>query len=191
VTGIAGDYHSTLAEICRRIRRPKLILFLGSSLGNYDTAAAVNLLGAISDSMSPEDALLLGTDLLKDPSRLEAAYDDDAGVTAAFNKNLLVRINRELGGNFHLDAFDHEARFHRGLSRVEMHLVSRTRQRVEILDANLTVTFEAGESIHTESSHKYDVRSLGHLARAADFVEAAAWTDVRGDFRVQRWTCKG
>ena len=187
VTGVTGDYRSSLAEICVRIRRPKLVLFLGSSLGNYDTAAAVELLSAIRDLMTPEDALLLGTDLVKEAARLESAYDDAAGVTAAFNKNLLVRINRELGGNFSLDAFDHEARFNTHLRRVEMHLVSRVRQSVEVPGANLTVGFESGESIHTENSHKYDAGSLDQLAQAAHFTEEAAWTDARGDFRVQRW----
>jgi dimethylhistidine N-methyltransferase len=187
VTGVAGDYRSSLSDLCARIRRPKLVLFLGSSLGNYDTPAAMELLRAIGEVLTPDDALLLGTDLLKEPARLESAYDDAAGVTAAFNKNLLVRINRELGGEFSLDAFDHEARFNAGLGRVEMHLVSRVRQRVEIPRANLSIAFEPGESIHTENSHKYDLRSLEHLARGANLIEDAAWTDERGDFRVQRW----
>ena len=187
VTGVTGDYRSSLAEICKRIRRPKLILFLGSSIGNYDANSARELLGGISDSMTPDDAFLLGTDLIKDPARLEAAYDDSAGVTAAFNKNLLRRINRELGGNFHLDAFDHEARFNARQSRVESHLVASSRQCVEIPAAKLSVVFEAGESIHAESSHKFDSQSLAELAAATGFVEDAAWTDDQDDFRVQRW----
>jgi len=187
VTGVPGDYRSSLAEICERIRRPKLILFLGSSLGNYDAASARELLGDVSDCMTPDDAFLLGTDLIKDPSRLESAYDDSTGVTAAFNKNLLARINRELGGDFHLDAFDHEARFRADLGRVEMHLVSRIRQRVAIPGARLSVQFEPGESIHTENSHKYDPPSLANLAASSGFAEEAAWTDDQGDFRVQRW----
>ncbi len=190
VTGVAGDYRSSLAEICGRIRRPKLILFLGSSLGNYDTAAADLLLGEISDLMAPEDALLLGTDLIKKVSRLEAAYDDAAGVTAAFNKNLLIRINRELGGNFDLDRFDHKARFNTCLSRVEMHLVSTSRQRVDVPASELSILFNEGESIHTENSHKYDTTVLKRLASAAGLREDGAWTDERGDFRVQRWKCK-
>jgi dimethylhistidine N-methyltransferase len=187
VTGVVGDYRSSLAEICGRIQGPKLILFLGSSLGNYDTDSAEELLGDVSALMSPDDALVLGTDLLKAPSRLEAAYDDSAGVTAAFNKNLLTRINRELGGSFDLAAFEHQARFNARFRRVEMHLVACSRQCVEIPAANLSVVFEAGESIHTENSHKYDVQSLGSLATASGCIEEAAWTDDRGDFRVQRW----
>ncbi len=187
VTGYAGDYHAALEEIARRIQRPKCVLFLGSSLGNYEDDQAASLLAHVARSMGPEDRLLLGTDLIKDRSTLESAYDDAQGVTAAFNRNLLVRINRELGGDFALDAFRHEARFCEDRERVEMHLVSLRDQAVSIPGADLAVSFARGESIHTENSHKYPIAGLARLATRAGFVEEASWTDAHGRFRVQRW----
>jgi uncharacterized SAM-dependent methyltransferase len=137
--------------------------------------------------MQPADRLLLGTDLAKDRAILEPAYDDAQGITAAFNRNLLARINRELDADFDLDAFSHLARYNRILGRMEMHLVSRRRQTVRVSGADLTATFSAGETIHTENSHKYTIAGLQELAANAGFVEDAAWTDERGWFRVQRW----
>jgi len=187
VTGYAADYRHALAALAGRFDRPKLIVFLGSSLGNYEPGAAVELLAAIARGMGPADRLLLGTDLVKDPAVLEAAYDDARGVTAEFNRNLLARVNRELGADFDLDGFAHEARFRADLARVEMHLVSRIDQVVGVPGAGLVAGFRAGESIHTESSHKYTIEALGDLARRSGFAEEAAWTDRRGYFRVQCW----
>ena len=188
VTGVVGDYRTGLADLFARVRLPKLVVFLGSSLGNYETPAAVALLADLAGRMSGEDRLLLGTDLVKEPAVLEAAYDDAQGVTAAFNKNLLHRINRELGGDFRVDEFDHQARFSAAHARVEMRLVARSRQVVNVPGAGLAgVAFEAGESIHTENSHKYTRESLRSLARESGFAEEAAWADEAGRFRVQRW----
>jgi L-histidine N-alpha-methyltransferase len=187
VTGYAGDYLVALEEIARRIRKPKCIVFLGSSLGNYADAQALALLSHVAALMGPSDRLLLGTDLAKDRATLEAAYDDAQGVTAAFNRNLLVRINRELGGDFDPGSFAHEARYRDDLARVEMHLVSLHAQTVRIPAADLDVVFAAGESIHTENSHKYSLASLASLADRAGFAEEVAWTDTEGRFRVQRW----
>ncbi len=187
VTGYAANYRDALAGIARRFDRPKLFVFLGSSLGNYEVEDAVGLLGLLARSMGPADRLLLGTDLDKDPATLEAAYDDARRVTARFNLNILERINRELGGDFELDRFRHESRYNAGLRRVEMHLVSRADQEVAIPAAGLTVRLAAGESIHTENSHKYTPEMLQTLADRAGFEEEAAWTDRRGQFRVQRW----
>jgi dimethylhistidine N-methyltransferase len=187
VTGFAADYRVALARLAGRLRRPRLFVFLGSSLGNYEAREATELLRHVARAMEPGDALLLGTDLDKEPATLLAAYDDAQGVTARFNKNLLARINRELGGDFRLERFAHEARYNPDLRRVEMHLVSLDDQVVTIPGCRLSVRFRAGESIHTESSHKYTPESLAELADRAGLAEEAAWTDAEGRFRVQRW----
>jgi dimethylhistidine N-methyltransferase len=187
VTGFAANYRDALAGVVERFDRPKLFVFLGSSLGNYPTDEAVDLLSLLAGSMDPSDRLLLGTDLDKDPTVLEAAYDDAQGVTARFNLNLLQRINRELGGSFDLEGFEHQARYRADFRRVEMHLVSRTDQEVTIPGAGITVHFDRGESIHTENSHKYTPETLRDLAARSGFREQAAWTDPDGRFRVQLW----
>ncbi len=187
VTGLVGDYHAALSDIRTRVREPKLIVFLGSSLGNYEPDAAVALLTKIAGAMNPDDRLLLGTDLVKDPTVLERAYDDSQGVTARFNRNLLVRINREFRADFAIDCFRHRAIYRPELGRVEMHLVSRISQSVTIPGAGLKVAFEENESIHTENSHKYDPVGLAAMAERSGFVEETAWTDQKGWFRVQRW----
>jgi len=186
-TGYAANYRDALAVVVERFDRPKLFVFLGSSLGNYEVNDAVDLLAMLARGMDPSDRLLLGTDLDKDPALLEAAYDDAQGVTARFNLNLLTRINRELGGRFDLDQFRHEARYNAEIRRVEMHLVSLDDQDVFIPGAGLTAQFARGESIHTENSHKYTPELLRTLAGRAGFEEEAAWADPRGWFRVQRW----
>jgi len=187
VTGYVADYRRGLERIMSRASGPRLIVFLGSSLGNYDQQAAVELLSMIRQTMRPDDSLLLGTDLAKERSVLEAAYDDSRGVTAAFNLNLLRRINRELGADFAVDSFDHQATYDADRDRVEMHLVSAREQTVTIPAARTVVHFAAGETIHTESSHKYTPETLSDLKTAAGFVEDAAWIDDRGWFRLQRW----
>ena len=125
----------------------------------------------------PGDALLLGTDLKKPASVLVPAYDDPLGVTAAFNRNVLSRINRELGGGFDLREFRHLARWNEGEGRIEMHLESRRAQTVPIRSLNLEVRFEAGETIHTESSHKFDVEQVAALAAETGFAVARVWMD--------------
>lgn len=187
VTGYAADYRSALTRLAARIRRPKLFVFLGSSIGNYETNEAVALLSLISGLMTPADRLLLGTDLDKDRATLEAAYDDARGVSARFNLNILARINRDLGGDFAPGRFRHRATYNAAERRVEMRLESTARQVVRIPGAGLTVRFEPGETIHTENSHKYTTGSLADLARRSGLAEEAAWTDDRGLFRVQRW----
>ena len=187
VTGFAASYRDALDTVGDRFPGPKLFVFLGSSLGNYEADEAVDLLAQVARGMDPSDRLLLGTDLDKESTILEAAYDDAEGVTARFNLNILARINRELGGRFDLAQFDHRA-IHRGdRGRVELHLVSRCDQDVPIVGAGITARFASGESIHTESSHKYTEEILRSLAARAGFEEEAAWTDRRGWFRVQRW----
>lgn len=190
VTGYVADYWRGLERITAKASGPRLIVFLGSSLGNYDPVPAAELLAMIARTMRPADRLLLGTDLAKDRAVLEAAYDDRQGVTAAFNLNLLRRINRELGANFQVEAFTHRATYHPERGRVEMHLVSSRRQTVYLPVSGLSVPFAEGETIHTESSHKYTLETLAHLASTAGLVEEAAWTDRRGWFRLGRWAVR-
>jgi dimethylhistidine N-methyltransferase len=187
VTGYVADYRRGLERITAKAWGPRLIVFLGSSLGNYELDAASDLLAMIAGTMCSDDRFLLGTDLAKDRSILEAAYDDSQGVTAAFNLNLLGRINRELGADFQVQAFQHRATYQPERERVEMYLVSKRRQTVRLSAAGLTVGFAEGEPIHTESSHKYTPETLGKLANAAGLVEEAAWIDQQGWFRLQRW----
>ena len=161
-----------------------LAVFLGSNIGNFDRTEADAFLRGIRRMLRPGDGLLLGADLVKPAADLILAYDDPLGVTAAFNKNLLVRINRELGGAFDLDDFAHEARWNAAASRVEMHLVCRRAVRVPIADAAVSVTFEAGESIWTESSYKYTPERIRAQAERAGFDAAEQWMDGDAGFAV-------
>jgi dimethylhistidine N-methyltransferase len=154
-----------------------LVLFLGSNIGNFDPAAASALLAAIREALRAGDALLLGTDLVKPEGELVLAYDDPLGVTAAFNRNLLVRMNRELGADFDLSGFTHRAVWNAAASRVEMYLVSTATQRVRIPRAALEMTFADGEAIWTESSFKYRVEELTPVLGRAGFRVAAQWNE--------------
>ena len=181
VTPLVGDFRNpdrnTLAGDLRTI-----VLFLGSTIGNLDIDEAIAMLANLRAALKPGDALFLGADLRKPKPILEAAYDDPLGVTAAFNKNILGRINRELGANFDLATFEHRALWDEERGRIEMHLVSTIAQTVHIDALNLNVEFTAGESIHTENSHKYDAESLRALAARGGFEVAKMWTDSRGWF---------
>jgi dimethylhistidine N-methyltransferase len=157
-----------------------IVLFLGSSIGNLDLDTAVTMLASLRTLLAPGDALFLGADLQKPREILEPAYDDPLGVTAAFNLNVLARINRELGGEFDIRSFAHRAFYNEAAGRIEMHLLSRRAQTVRIGD--FTATFAEGESIHTENSHKYDEATLEALAARAGFRVARRWTDARGWF---------
>lgn len=159
-----------------------IVLFLGSTIGNLDPAAAIELLRDLHDGLQPGDGLFLGADLRKGRDVLEPAYDDPLGVTAAFNLNLLVRINRELGGHFALDTFRHRALYDAVQGRIEMHLVSTRAQRVRIDALDLEIAFDEGETIHTESSYKHDETSLAALAAGSGFKVERRWTDARGWF---------
>ena len=160
----------------------RLIALLGSNIGNFDPEAADDLMREIAGALAPGDACLLGVDLVKSEADLLDAYDDPLGVTAAFNLNLLARINRELGAGFDLRAFRHHARWNAEASRVEMHLVSDRAQRVAIPGAALEVRLAAGESIWTESSHKYTPEQLDTLGRRAGFATIARWVDDDAGF---------
>jgi L-histidine N-alpha-methyltransferase len=165
-----------------RARGRTVVLFLGSTIGNLDPQAAVAMLADLRSALAPGDALFLGADLRKSKTILEAAYDDALGVTAAFNLNVLARINRELGGQFDLSAFRHRAFYDATLGRVEMHLVSRRAQRVRIEALQLDVDFAKGETIHTESSYKHDATTLASLAFASGFAIERTWKDSEGRF---------
>lgn len=154
--------------------------FPGSTIGNFDPPAAVRFLQQARKLLGPGSRFLVGADLQKDPQRLIAAYDDAEGVTAAFNLNLLRRINRELGGDVDLAAFRHEARYDRERGRIEMHLVSLTDQQIRV--AGQRFDFAAGESIHTENSYKYTLASFAELARQGGWRSAAQWIDPEGLF---------
>jgi dimethylhistidine N-methyltransferase len=167
-------YESGLQEIARTGVRT-LVLFLGSNIGNFDRPGADEFLRSIRAALDPGDHLLIGADLVKPECELLLAYDDPLGVTAAFNRNLLVRINRELGGDFDIDAFGHRALWNRSESRVEMHLVSRRRQRVRVPSAHIDLTMQEGETIWTESSYKYEPDELATLVERAGFRPIERW----------------
>ena len=156
--------------------------FPGSTIGNFTRPEAVSFLRNARQTLD-NGPLLIGVDLVKDPAILHAAYNDAAGVTAAFNKNLLVRANRELDADFDADAFDHYAPYNPVAQRVEMYLVAKARQRVRL--AGETVTFAQGEAIHTEDSHKYTLESFRAVAAEAGYVQRKVWTDANALFSVQ------
>jgi L-histidine N-alpha-methyltransferase len=155
----------------------RLALFLGSNIGNFDPPGRAAFLAAVRSSLVRGDSLLLGADLVKPESDLLLAYDDPLGVTAAFNLNLLARINRELGGDFDLGRFTHLAVWNEERSRVEMHLRSDIRQRVIVRDANLAVVMEPGETIWTESSYKYRPAEIDSMLGRAGFRVRVQWID--------------
>jgi L-histidine N-alpha-methyltransferase len=178
LTAISAEYDAAIPHL-PRYRGPRLILFLGSNIGNMEDRGASAFLARVAAEMQARDRLLVGFDRLKDPRVIESAYNDSAGVTAAFNKNLLTRINRELMGEFDLAEFDHAAPFVAERRRVEMRLVSRRTQRVRVGALGSVFRFARGEFIHTENSHKYALASFEQLCRAAGLRVAELWTDRR------------
>lgn len=172
IIGHQATYANGLRRVAalRRGDAATLVLFLGSNIGNLDSPADEEFLASIRATLKPGDGLLLGADLVKPESELVLAYDDPLGVTAAFNKNLLVRINRELDGRFDLGTFEHRAIWNREARRVEMHLVSTRDQKVEIEGAGCTARFRRGEPIWTESSYKYETEGVLELGARAGFA---------------------
>ena len=163
--------------------------FPGSTIGNFEPHEGAAFLHNAARILGAGATLIIGVDLIKPAEILNAAYNDKDGVTAKFNLNLLVRINRELHGNFKLDTFEHHAFFNRERNRIEMHLASLKRQRVKV--AGECFEFRAGETIHTENSYKYSVESLGALARGVGWTPAGAWTDKRNYFSIQAFKLAG
>jgi len=181
VRPVAGDFEHDLDRLPPAKGR-RLLLFLGSTIGNFDPPACWRLLGELGRLLGPDGRLLLGVDLVKDRTVLEAAYNDAAGVTAAFNRNILSVINRGLDGDFHPDAFRHHAFYNDAASRIEMHLIAEGPQRVRLRRLDLVLDFEAGESIWTESSYKYTRASVASMLRASALAEEAWFTDGGGRF---------
>ena len=161
---------------------PMVVLLLGSNIGNFDAPAALAFLRRIRQVLCPGDLLLLGADLVKPVRDLQLAYDDPLGVTAAFNKNLLVRINQELGGTFDLASFDHRAAWNRDEQRIEMHLVSRVEQTATIAAADTSVSFLPGEHIWTESSYKYEPDQIERMGVETGFALRDQWIDEEARF---------
>ena len=173
IDGIVGDYDRHLARIPADRRR--LFAFLGGTIGNFEEAHATEFLGKVAAQMGPDDHLLLGTDLVKDRALLHAAYNDAAGLTAAFNKNVLAVINRELGGDFDLSSFEHLAFFSEERSRIEMHLRAMRPMRVKIAALEMQIDLAAGETIHTENSRKFSRSTVEELLREAG-LELMDWS---------------
>lgn len=182
IIAIAGEYHIGLRQLRTVATGPKLVLWLGSNIGNLERAEAAQFLQRVRDTMSSSDRVLVGIDLRKDRAVLESAYDDAHGVTARFNLNLLARINRELGAQFDLQAFRHRAVYNDDLGRIEMYLVSTRAQQVFVEGLGLSLSFAAGEAIHTENSYKYSLVEIEALARAAGLRLERQWFDAERRF---------
>ena len=182
IEAFAADYFAGLAELEKEQRGRTLALFLGSNISNFDPDEALKFLRALRQVLRAGDALLLGADLKKDKSVLEAAYNDALGVTAAFNLNVLARINRELGGTFDLRAFQHRAFYNEAVGRVEIYIESTREQTVAISQLEMEVQFHEGEQIHTENSYKYDLNDIARLAAATGFIHGRTWLDAQERF---------
>ena len=185
-----GTYEQGLAAVAPRLAEQSatLLLFLGSNIGNFDRAGSQALLAAVRDSLEPGALFLLGADLVKPRQDLLLAYDDPLGVTAAFNRNLLVRINRELGANFDLAAFAHRAIWNERERRAEMHLVSRRDQHVHLAAADVDVEFARDETIWTESSYKYSEDEIRRLGAERGFSMTSQWIDDEARFALTLFT---
>lgn len=181
---IEATYLHGIDEAMRERRREQraLLLFLGSTIGNFSRSEAALFLRRVRGRMRPGDHLLLGADLVKPRATLLRAYDDPAGVTAAFNRNILARINRELDGQFDLANFSHEARYNERYSRIEMHLRSRLAQKVWIGALDLAVPFAAGETIWTESSHKFRAEEIARMGERTGWRGVRQWLDCEWGF---------
>jgi dimethylhistidine N-methyltransferase len=185
------------ADICKPFELPeeakqapaRVGFFPGSTIGNFEPHEASAFLRNAATILGVGSKLIIGVDLIKPIEVLNAAYNDAGGVTAKFNLNLLTRINRELGGTFRLNMFEHHAFYNRERHRIEMHLASLKRQKVKV--AGETIDFRAGETIHTENSYKYSVESLAALARGVGWMPAGSWTDADKYFSIQAFAFTG
>jgi dimethylhistidine N-methyltransferase len=179
---IAADFTQSFRLPRSLERLARAGFFPGSTIGNFEPAPAAAFLRHVARMLGQGGILIVGVDLVKNPAILNAAYNDAAGVTAKFNLNLLARINRELGADFNLAGFSHQAFYDPERSRIEMHLVSRARQRVNV--CGRVIEFREAETIHTENSYKYTIDSFRTLARSAGWTAVDAWTDEDGYFSV-------
>ncbi len=193
VQPVCGDWVEGVREIARSRSgdHPLLLLFLGSSIGNLDREAIPGFFQSLKQHLRRGDFLLLGADLVKDPEIMLAAYDDPTGVTAAFNLNILGRINRELNAHFDLRAFAHEVHWNEEDRCIEMHLLSCRDQLVHIAALDITLRFRAGETIWTESSHKFSQAELNDYARLSGFTTLATWVDGEWPFAETLWRANG
>jgi uncharacterized SAM-dependent methyltransferase len=177
-----ATYSDGLRHAMAQMAGRTLVTFLGSNIGNFDPPGAAAFLHDVRASLNKKDALLVGIDLVKPGRRLLAAYADPLGVTAAFNRNLLVRINRELGASIDLEGFSHRACWNEAESRVEMHLLARSQQRISIPSGDTDICLDAGEAIWTESSYKYAPERISDLLQCAAFTPAKQWIDQQDGF---------
>lgn len=186
VLGFAYDYNHVFERINEIITEPKIIIFLGSSIGNYSSNNASNLLSKLSSNMNENDCILLGADLIKEIKVLENAYNDSEGITAQFNLNVLNMINRELDADFIIDNFEHKAFYNESENRIEMHIFSKINQSVRINAMQATVFFRRGETIHTENSYKYSKDSLSEICSKADLTITKQWFDSKEYFSLNK-----
>jgi len=184
ILAIAAEYGEGLHRMRSEKASNKLVLWLGSSIGNFTREGAVRFLSSLCAELSADDNILVGVDLRKQPQVIEAAYNDSEGVTEQFNKNILARINRELSANFDLDAFDHRATYEPTQGRVEIHLMSNRAQRIRIEDLDLDIHFAKNEIIHTENSYKYSLDEISTLAADAGMRVKRQWFDEQETFSV-------
>lgn len=184
VRGYVGDYFSILDTPHLQRAEKMLVMFMGSNIGNYEPAEATALLARVAALLKPGDGLLLGADLKKERRDLMLAYDDDAGVTAAFNKNLLARINRELQADFYVKGFDHVVEYEEATGGLHSYLAARSEQNVTIGQSGARVHFDAGERIHTESAYKYSLEGIADMASAAGLSVSRTWLDAQRRFSV-------
>jgi len=182
ITALASDYLTALKSLKDKSSHKKLIIFLGSSIGNFGPEDREDFLLRVRATLNPEDRLLIGMDLLKERALLEPAYDDPQGVTAEFNLNLLRRLNRELNADFRLATFRHRAFFNAEAKCIEMHLESLVSQTVEVANLNRSFSFVKGETIHTECSYKFSLEDIEEMAEQSCFEVARAWYDSRNWF---------
>lgn len=182
VLPVAADFTRPFSLPKEARLRPRVGFFPGSTIGNFEPAEAESFLRHAARILGAGAHLIVGVDLVKDRDVLRAAYNDADGITALFNLNLLRRINRELEGDFDLDRFEHRAVFNEQCSRIEMHLVSRTRQRVSV--CGRTIDFAPDETIHTECSYKYTLDTFADIARKTGWTPAKSWTDERNYFSI-------
>jgi dimethylhistidine N-methyltransferase len=182
VTALVGDFSAGLNHLAKLQGDPRLVLFLGSTIGNFDENELDDFFAMLRSQLRPIDRFLLGFDLLKPASVLIPAYNDLQGVTAQFNLNLLVRMNREFAADFNVSTYKHRAVFNECRSRIEMYLVSQRRQKVHIPGLEMELTFNEGETIHTENSYKHSRKSMEEMLKLHGFTIITAYTDPRAMF---------
>ncbi len=184
ISGIVAEYTQGLNFIFGKINEPKLIIFLGSSIGNFTPSEAKEFLKSIRSAMNENDSLLIGFDMRKDVNVLNAAYNDSQNITAQFNLNILQRINNELGGEFDLNKFEHNAFFNEKESRIEMHLVSKEEHDVCVHSIRKKIYFAKGETIHTENSYKFTDEMINDLSQSAGLKLRNKWSDEKKYFQL-------